>query len=74
MSILYATLRQAVSIDAAFIMVPGHIFIAFDSGLSPEKGPRGIDSGKGSSSRPKAKLPHAELAERLVAGDKNTRS
>ena len=46
MSILYATLRQAVSIDAAFIMVPGHIFIAFDSGLSPEKGPRGIDSGR----------------------------
>jgi tetratricopeptide (TPR) repeat protein len=39
-AILYCSLFQAVGIDAAFITIPGHIFIAFDSGLTPEKAPQ----------------------------------
>ena len=39
-SILYGALFQAVGIDAAFITIPGHIFIAFDSGLTPEEAPQ----------------------------------
>jgi hypothetical protein len=34
-SILYASLFHAVGIDAAFITIPGHIFIAVDTGLTP---------------------------------------
>jgi len=33
LSILYASMFHAIGIDAAFITVPGHIFIAFDTGL-----------------------------------------
>jgi len=40
LSILYGSLFQAVGIDAAFITVPGHIFIAFDSGLTPDRAPK----------------------------------
>jgi tetratricopeptide (TPR) repeat protein len=40
LSILYAALFQAIGIDAAFITVPGHIFIAVDTGLTPEQAPR----------------------------------
>jgi len=36
-SILYAALLQAVGIDAAFITIPGHIFVAVNTGVSPEK-------------------------------------
>ena len=37
LSILVCSLFEAVGIDTAFITVPGHIFIAFDSGLTPEQ-------------------------------------
>jgi tetratricopeptide (TPR) repeat protein len=40
LSILYAALFQAIGIDTAFITIPGHIFIAVDTGLSPEQAPR----------------------------------
>ncbi len=40
LSILYASLFQAVGIDAAFITVPGHIFIAVDTCLTPEQAPK----------------------------------
>jgi tetratricopeptide (TPR) repeat protein len=40
LSILYGSLFQAVGIDAAFITIPGHIFIAVDSGLTPEQAPK----------------------------------
>ena len=33
LAILFATLMQAVGIEAAFITIPGHIFAAFDTGL-----------------------------------------
>ena len=57
-SILYAALLQAVGIDAAFITVPGHIFVAFDSGLSPEKAPQGlIPDGQFVSYKGKAWVP-----------------
>ncbi len=39
-SILYGALFQAVGIDAAFITIPGHIFIAVDSGLSVAQAPK----------------------------------
>jgi tetratricopeptide (TPR) repeat protein len=39
-SILYGALFQAVGIDAAFITVPGHIFIAIDTGLTSERAPK----------------------------------
>jgi len=37
LSILYGSLFQAVGIDAAFITIPGHIFIAVDTCLTPEQ-------------------------------------
>jgi tetratricopeptide (TPR) repeat protein len=40
LSILYAALFQAVGIDAAFVTVPGHIYVAMDSCLSPDAAPR----------------------------------
>ena len=36
-SILVCSLFEAVGIDTAFITVPGHIFMAFDSGLTPDQ-------------------------------------
>jgi tetratricopeptide (TPR) repeat protein len=39
-SILYASLFQAVGIDAAFITIPGHIFIALDTSFTPEQAPK----------------------------------
>ena len=46
LSILYASLLQAVGIDAAFITVPGHIFVAVDTGLSSKAAPNEL-IGKG---------------------------
>ncbi len=40
LSILYGALFQAVGIDAAFITIPGHIFIGMDTGLSPAQAPK----------------------------------
>jgi tetratricopeptide (TPR) repeat protein len=40
LSILYGAMFHAVGIDAAFITVPGHIYIAVDTGLTPEQAPR----------------------------------
>ncbi len=40
LSILYASLFQAVGIDAAFITIPGYIFIAVDTCLTPEQAPK----------------------------------
>ena len=37
LSILVCSLFEAVGIKTAFITIPGHIFMAFDSGLSTEK-------------------------------------
>lgn len=37
LSILVCSLFEAVGIDTAFITVPGHIFMAFDSGITPEQ-------------------------------------
>ncbi len=35
LSILYAALFQSIGMDAAFITVPGHIYVAFDTRLTP---------------------------------------
>jgi tetratricopeptide (TPR) repeat protein len=40
LSILYGSLFQAVGIDVAFITIPGHIFIAVDTCLTPEQAPK----------------------------------
>jgi hypothetical protein len=37
LSILYSSLLQAVGIDTAFITIPGHIFVALNTRLSPEQ-------------------------------------
>ncbi|WP_022931224.1 hypothetical protein [Treponema bryantii] len=37
LSILVCSLFEAVGIETAFITVPGHIFMAFDSGLTPDQ-------------------------------------
>ena len=37
LSILYSALLEAVGVNAAFITVPGHIFVAVDTGLSPKQ-------------------------------------
>lgn len=37
LSILYSSILESMGIPAAFITVPGHIYIAFDSGISAEK-------------------------------------
>ncbi len=42
-SVLYAALLEAVGIPAAFITTPGHIFIAFDMGITPEQAERFFD-------------------------------
>jgi tetratricopeptide (TPR) repeat protein len=36
-SVLYSALLESVGIETAFITIPGHIFIAFDTGVSPEE-------------------------------------
>ncbi|HNQ97464.1 MAG TPA: tetratricopeptide repeat protein, partial [Treponemataceae bacterium] len=36
-SILYCSLLEAVGIDTAFVTIPGHIFMAFSSGMSEEE-------------------------------------
>ena len=36
-SILYSALLQAVGVDTAFITIPGHIFVAFTTALTPEE-------------------------------------
>ena len=45
LSILNASLLEALGVQTAFITVPGHIYIAFDSGLTPaDLGRRGQSS------------------------------
>lgn len=57
-SILYGALFQAVGIDAAFITIPGHIFIAVDTRLTPEQAPRElIPKGEFISYKGKAWIP-----------------
>ena len=38
LSILFCSLFETVGIDTAFITIPGHIFMAFDTGLTYEEG------------------------------------
>ncbi|MDR0654706.1 MAG: hypothetical protein LBG22_00180 [Treponema sp.] len=37
LSILFCSLLEVLGIDTAFITIPGHIFIAFDSGMNDEE-------------------------------------
>ena len=43
LSILYAALLEAVSVDTAFVTVPGHIYIAVGLVLDPEEAKRTFD-------------------------------
>jgi tetratricopeptide (TPR) repeat protein len=40
LSILFCSLLEAAGIETAFITIPGHIYMAFDSGLTPEQARR----------------------------------
>jgi tetratricopeptide (TPR) repeat protein len=44
LSILNAALLEAISIKTAFVTVPGHIFIAFSLGMTPDEGRRAFNS------------------------------
>jgi tetratricopeptide (TPR) repeat protein len=44
LSILNAALLEAVNIETAFITVPGHIFIAFSLGMTPDESRRAFSS------------------------------
>lgn len=46
LSILNCSLLEALGIETAFITIPGHIYIAFDSGVSPEEAEKSISGGK----------------------------
>lgn len=37
LSVLYASMLEAVGIETAFVTVPGHIFVAFDSGMTQDE-------------------------------------
>ena len=37
LAILFASLMQSIGVDAAFITIPGHIFAAFDTGMSEDE-------------------------------------
>ncbi len=43
LSVLYASLLESVGIPTALITIPGHIYVAFDCGLSPEKAEKLFD-------------------------------
>ena len=45
LTILNCSLLEAIGIDTAFITVPGHIYMAFDSGLTVEEGRSKLDKG-----------------------------
>jgi tetratricopeptide (TPR) repeat protein len=36
-SVLYAALLESVGIETAFVTIPGHIFLAFSTGLNPDE-------------------------------------
>jgi hypothetical protein len=40
LSVLYSALLEAVGIETALVTTPGHIFVAFNSGLTPENAAR----------------------------------
>lgn len=44
LSILYCSLFEAVGIPTAFITIPGHIYMAFDSGMTKEQAEETLDS------------------------------
>lgn len=46
LSILYCSLLEALGIPTAFITVPGHIYVAFDPGLSPKAAEKIIADGR----------------------------
>jgi len=45
LSVLYAALLESVGVPTAFVTIPGHIFLAFDTGLSPEAAGKLFKSG-----------------------------
>jgi tetratricopeptide (TPR) repeat protein len=44
LSILYSALLESVGIETAFITVPGHIYVAFSLGLTPEEAQKQLPS------------------------------
>ena len=58
LSIMNCSLLEAIGIETAFITVPGHIFIAFDSGVSPYFAPDLIPGGNFVEYEDKAWIPY----------------
>ncbi len=46
LSILHCSLLESIGVPAAFITVPGHIFIAFDAGINAEEAKKVLVKGK----------------------------
>lgn len=46
LSILFAALLESVGVETAFVTVPGHIFLAFSTGLSADEAARVFQSDK----------------------------
>lgn len=46
LSILFCSLLEAVGIETAFITIPGHIYMAFDSGLAVKNDLETLDDGR----------------------------
>ncbi len=46
LSILHCSLLEAIGIPAAFVTVPGHIYIAFDAGIKADEAKKVLVSGK----------------------------
>ena len=45
LSIMNCSLLEAIGIESAFITIPGHIYIAFDSGVAPETAAKLVPNG-----------------------------
>ena len=58
LSIMNCSLLEALGIDTAFITIPGHIFIAFDSGVSLDKASSQIPGGRYVEYEGKAWIPY----------------
>jgi tetratricopeptide (TPR) repeat protein len=46
LSVLYASMLEAISIGSAFLLTPGHIFVAFDLGMTAEDAAKVFSSTK----------------------------
>ena len=58
LSIMNCSLLEAIGIETAFITIPGHIYIAFDSGVAPEDAASLVPGGRYVEYNGKAWIPY----------------